>query len=91
MKLKINFGTRTAILHCGEKCAKLNVFNAQTLPLALADAMDKMDGIDVDDVRKLEGDACIRFWHDRTPSDLAALVCEIISHVYNTDVAVYHV
>ncbi len=74
-------------MHTGEQCAKLFMFNSK-LPLALADAINKSEYIEVSDVYTTGNDACIRLWSNMQSMDLLIAVCRAICQVYNTNVSV---
>lgn len=87
MKREIKFGERSALLHNGEKCAKIYI-DEPTLPVALADCLNKEQGIDVTEVSKHEKGSCIRMFHELTGGEILGIVCDAIGEVYNEDATV---
>lgn len=87
MKREIIFGKHSALLHNGEKCAKLYI-DEPTLPIALADAINKEPRIDVTDVIKCKDHSCIRIFHELTAGELLGIICEAIGEVYDNDTSV---
>lgn len=90
MKKEITFGKHSALLHNGEKCAKLYI-DEPTLPVALADAINKEPRIDVTDVSKCKDYSCIRMFHELTAGEILGIVCEAIGEVYDADTSVSYV
>lgn len=87
MKREITFGKHYALLHNGEKCAKLYI-DEPALPFALADAINKEPRIDVTDVYRYNGCSCIRMFHELNAGELLGIVCESIGEVYDADTSV---
>lgn len=87
MKKEISFAGRTAILHNGEKCAKLFI-GESTLPVKLADRINETPEIDVTDISKNGTFASVRMFHALDNSELLGVVCDAITEVYETDIVV---
>lgn len=87
MKREITFGKHFALLHNGEKCAKLYI-DEPALPVALADSINREQRIDVTDISKCKGYSCIRMFHELTAGELLGVICEAIGEVYNADTSV---
>lgn len=87
MKREIKFGERSALLHTGEKYAQIYI-DEPTLPVALADCLNKEPGIDVTTVSKHEKGTYICMLHERTGGEILGIVCDAIEEVYNEDTTV---
>lgn len=89
MKREITFGRHCALLHNGEKCAKLFI-DIQKLPFALADVLDRNPHIEVTDVFKHGEYSCVRMFHSLSPNELLGTICEAIAEAYESDTCISH-
>lgn len=87
MKREIIFGKHSALLHNDENCAKLYI-DEPTLPVALADTINKEQRIDVTDVSKHKDYSCIRMFHELTAGELIDIICSAIGTVYDSDTSI---
>lgn len=87
MKREITFGKHSALIHSGENYAKLYI-GEPTLPVALADTINKEQRIDVTDVSKHKDYSCIRMFHELTAGELIDIICSAIGAVYNSDTSI---
>lgn len=88
MKKEITFGGLTAILNVGDNRAMLVVIDNH-LPTELADKLNESGGLDALEVFFNDDEqGCIRMSHDLPMDELADIVCNAISEIYDTDVSI---
>ena len=88
MKKEITFGGLTAILNAGDNRAMLTI-KKKCLPLKLADKLNESGDLDALEVFfNDDKQGCIRISHDLPMDELADIVCNAISAIYDTDVSV---
>ena len=88
MKKEITFGGFTAILNASDTRAML-VITDNLFPVELADKINESGDLDVLEVfLNDDKQGCIRISHDLPMDELADIVCNAISAIYDTDVSV---
>lgn len=84
----ITYGQHTATLDAYLYPAIL-ITDEKKLPVRLADMLNETTSINVQEVKKnISGGNIMEITHDLCPGDLLAAVCDAITRVYNTDIAV---
>ncbi len=88
MKKQITFGRFTAKLNADDNRVMLTVKH-KCLPLKLADKLNESGNLDALEVFfNDDKQGCIRIVHDLPMDELADIVCNSISTIYDTDVSV---